>query len=86
MKIDPITKVLLTGIVVLLFLNLVALWGAPRPSYAQGGIEYVVVDKRTRDLKLTPAQDFQVFLNRYGREGWQLVSFRGPDNSVVFSR
>lgn len=86
MRTDAITKLLLAGIVVLLCLNLVASLGSPRPSYGQGGVEYVVVEKTTRALNLTPAQDFEVFLNGYGRQGWQLVSFRGPNNSFIFVR
>lgn len=86
MIIDHITKLLLASIVVLLALNVFISLGGSGTAYGQRGVEYLVVDKRTRDLKLTPAQDFEVFLNRYGREGWKLVSFRGPDNSVVFVR
>ena len=83
---DAMTRVLLAGIAVLLGLNLVAPLFAPRSSYGQRGVEYIVVEKSARALNLTPAQDFEVFLNGYGREGWQLVSFRGPNNSFIFVR
>ena len=70
----------------LLALAVVAIMSDARPAWGNRPVEYLVVERGPQDLSKRPPEDFQDFLNRYGREGWRLVPVTGPINSLVFVR